>query len=143
MTNLLSPKEIEIDGIKLIISKFPAIAGREIVSQYMVSATPKLGEYKRNEELALKLMSYVGVVKEGIAPIMLTTQALIDNHISTEYAWETLLKIEMEMMKYNCHFFQKELIRTIYAGFVQKLPAWILKILTDLSGQLSRMEKQP
>ena len=47
---LLHPKPVTIecnDGSskEFILHKFPAIPGREIVSQYPLSAMPKLGDY--------------------------------------------------------------------------------------------------
>ncbi|KAF9396647.1 hypothetical protein CPC16_010966 [Podila verticillata] len=66
MNTLLEPKEITIKTMAgedrtYILSKFPAIAGREIVSQYPISAVPKLGDYKINEALMLKIMGFVAV----------------------------------------------------------------------------------
>lgn len=134
---LLEPKEVEIDGYNFTISKFPAIAGREIVANYSLSALPKVGDYKVNEEMMLKLMSYVAIkVPSGL--MQLTTQALIDNHVK---GWETLAKIEMAMMEYNCSFFQQGKISTFLDSVVEKLPSMITKILTGLSPQLSTAEK--
>ena len=91
---LLQPKEVEIElpegGTKtFIISKFPAIAGREIITQYPLSAMPKLGDYKTNEALMLKIMGYVGIETEaGYVPFI--TEAAINNHI---LSFETLMKL--------------------------------------------------
>lgn len=67
---MLEPIEKEIPlpdgGTKtFILSKFPAIAGREIVTQYPTTGAPKIGDYKTNEALMLKLMAYVAVPIEG------------------------------------------------------------------------------
>lgn len=137
---LLEPKEIEIDGRMFIISKFPAVAGREIVANYSLSAIPKIGDYKTNEEMMRKLMSYVGVSNASGVPLQLSTAALIDNHTG---GWETLAKIEMAMMEYNCSFFQQGKISTFLDSVAEKLPSMITKILMGLSPQLSQAEKQP
>ena len=100
---LLDPKEIEIDGKTFVISKFPAVAGREIVANYSLSALPKVGDYEVNAQMMHKLMSYVGVPNASEQPLQLCTTALIDNHVG---GWETLAKVEMAMMEYNCSFFQ-------------------------------------
>lgn len=141
---LIQPKSVVIDGQKFILSKFPATVGREIITQYPISAIPKLGDYKRNEELMFKLMAFVGKKLEGREePMMLGNQALIDNHISTEFPGDTLLKIEAQMIEYNSGFFQIGRLSTFFGSIAQKLPQWISKILTDSLVSLSQMEKPP
>ncbi|OYW78786.1 MAG: hypothetical protein B7Z19_06535, partial [Polynucleobacter sp. 32-46-5] len=110
MAELLEPVEITIpvadkDGYEktYILSKFDAVAGREIVFQYPTSVIPKLGDYKLNEELMFKMMSYVAVPQDSGIPLRLTTRALVNNHVPD---WETLYIIEKEMMKLNCSFFR-------------------------------------
>lgn len=142
---LLEPKQIVIKTQKgedktFIISKFPAVAGREIVAKYPLSAMPKLGEYQVNEETMLKLMAYVAVPRDGGEPLQLTTRALVDNHVPD---WETLAKIEIEAMGYNCSFFGDGRASNLFEGIAQKLPALITKILTDSLQQLSAKSKQP
>lgn len=142
---LLEPKEITVKtqaGIEktFIISKFPAVAGREIVAKYPLSAMPKLGEYQVNEETMLKLMAYVAIPSDTGVPLQLTTRALVDNHVPE---WETLAKLELEMMGYNCSFFGDGRASNLFEGIAQKLPALITKILTDSLQQLSAKSKQP
>ena len=136
---MIEPKVVVIDGKEFILSKFPAVAGREIIAKYPLSGLPKLGDYQLNEETMLKLMSYVAV-KIGDAPIQLSTRGLVDNHAGS---WETLAKIEVSMMEYNCSFFQNGRISTFFDDFAQKLPAWISQMLMGLSEQLLQREKQP
>lgn len=141
---MLEPKEQQFknpDGTETtyILSKFPAIAGREIVAKYPLSAAPKLGDYAVNEETMLKLMAYVAVEGPN-GPIQLTTRALVDNHVKS---WETLAKIEIAMMEYNCSFFANGRVSTFFEGIAQKLPTLIQKILTDSLRQLSEKSKQP
>jgi hypothetical protein len=85
----------------------------------------------------LKLMGYVQAVTKG-GTITLSTRALIDNHVSS---WETLAKIEIAMMEYNCSFFQNGRVSTFLNDTAQKLPAWISKILITLSEQSLAKEK--
>jgi hypothetical protein len=136
---VIDPKEIEINGKNFILSKFPAIAGREIVAKYPLSGLPKLGDYAVNEETMLKLMAYVAVDTGG-QKLPLTTRALVDNHVGD---WETLAKVEMAMLEYNCSFFQNGRIRSFFQDIAQKLPALISKILTDSLQALSQTEKPP
>lgn len=142
---MLQPKEFPTqtpDGQTrvYILSKFPAIAGREIVAKYPLSAMPKLGDYAVNEETMLKLMAYVGVPVEGKdAPLMLTTRALVDNHIPD---WETLARVEIAMMEYNVSFFGNGKASGFLDAMTRKLQALLSQTLTDLSGQSSPKEKR-
>ena len=140
---MIEPKEITIqtmagDHRTYTLSKFPAIAGREIVAKYPMSNAPKLGDYAVSEETMLKLMRYVGVPMDTGTPLMLTTAALVNNHVPD---WETLAKLEMAMLEYNTSFFSRGKISGFLAGVEAKLPALITRILTDLSAQSSAAAK--
>jgi hypothetical protein len=137
---MIEPKEEEIDGKIYILSKFPAIAGREIIAKYPISILPKIGDYQVSEETMLKLMCYVGIPRKDSQPLMLTTKVLIDNHVKD---WEVLLKIESLMMEYNCSFFRNGRISTFFQDVAQNIPAWISKMLMALSEQLSQKVKPP
>ena len=136
MAELLKPKDIEIvdqEGEKrtYVLSKFDAISGREICTQYPLSALPKLGDYPRNEELAFKIMTFVGVrLGDTVQPFM--TKALIKNHVPD---WETLLKIEKAMIEYNCSFFLDGSLSTFLGVLAKKIPPLISKILMDSLAQ--------
>lgn len=142
--DLLEPKEMEFtlqngSAKTFILSKFPAIQGREIVTQYPLTAAPKIGDYKTNEALMLKVLGYVAVKVEP-EPLRLSTMDLINNHVGD---YETLLRIEYAMMEYNCSFFGNGAL----SGFLDSLGAQVSKLtskmLTTLSQQLSENAKQP
>jgi hypothetical protein len=137
--NPISPIQKTIDEKTYILSKFPATKGREIVTQYVSTGLPKIGDYKRNEELMLKLMSYVGVIMQNNQTMLLTNQELVDNHVPS---WEALVKIEIAMMEYNCSFFQEGRALNFLESIAQRAPAWIIKTLTRLLRQLSATVKQ-
>ena len=144
MIDLLSPKEIEIDlsdgGKKtFVISKFPAIEGREIICKYPTSALPKVGNYSLNEETMFKLMKYVEV-KTDNGNLRLKTRELINNHIPD---WEALGRIEIEMMRYNCSFFRNGKISSFLENITAKAQQLISSTLTASSGQSSQTAKQP
>lgn len=129
---MLQPKEVSIktqDGSErvYVLSKFPAIAGREIIAKYPLSAMPKLGDYAVNEETMLKLMGYVAVNIDG-KPLQLTTRALVDNHVPD---FETLMRIEVAMMEYNVSFFGNGLASGSFEGLARKAISWIVRTLTD------------
>lgn len=142
---MIEPKEIQIPtpngGTKtFILSKFPAVQGREIIAKYPLSAMPKLGDYAVNEETMLKLMCFVGVPREGSEPLQLTTRALVDNHCGD---WETLARVEIAMMEYNVSFFANGKGSTFLEAITRKAQQFLSKTLTDLSGSLSAKGRQP
>jgi hypothetical protein len=140
---LLEPKEVIVktlngDDKTYILSKFPAIAGREIIAGYPLTGIPKIGEYKANEEIMLKLMCYVAVsIPSG--PLPLSTRALVDNHVPD---YETLVKLEMEMMKYNTSFFGKGEVSNFLATIAKKVLVSISPTLIPLSAQLLEAVKR-
>lgn len=140
MSQFIQEQDFEIGGKKFILSKLPATVGREIVTQYISSGMPKIGDYKLNEAMMLKMMRYVQVVPETGANLALSSQGLIDSHISD---WETLAKIEIAMLEYNVSFFQNGRISNFLTDTAQKLPRWISKILADSLAPLLQKEKPP
>ena len=143
MSTLINSIEKSIDlpdgGSKtFILSKFDAVSGREIVSQYPISGMPKLGDYKVNEAIMLKLMSFVAV-KNGDQVQRLETRELVNNHAGD---WETLAKLEMAMMEYNCSFFGNGKASSFFDSLAKKVPALISSMLTDLLDQSSAKEEQ-
>jgi hypothetical protein len=137
---LIQPINKEIKGKTFILSKFPAVAGREIVANYPFSGLPKVGDYKLNEATMLKLMCYVAVPIEGRPPLQLMTRELVDNHVTD---WEVLAQLEYEMMAYNCSFFKDGRASDFLDGLAQKAEALIIRILTNLSERSSPTNTPP
>lgn len=123
-----------------ILSKFPAVQGREIICKYPLSAMPKLGDYAVNEQTMFKLMAFVQVEPQPGVKIALASQALIDNHVPDP---ETLMKLEGLMLEYNVSFFGNAKNFGFLANIKAKAPALITKILTDYSEALSRKGAPP
>lgn len=139
MRELLQTKEVIINDKTFILSKFPAVAGREIIAKYPLSMVPKLGDYAVNEETMLKLMCFVGVsVNDKV--MNLSNRALVDNHVDS---WETLGLIEKAMLEYNCSFLKDGLISNLLGDLVQNIPEWISKMLMGLSEGLLEQVKPP
>jgi hypothetical protein len=137
---LLEPKSITISNQKgesktFILSKFPAVAGRNIITQYPVTAMPKVGDYPANEALMLKMMCYVAVDVGGGNQMILDTQDKVNNAASD---WETLAKLEMAMMEYNCSFFGNGGASTFFEVIAKKLQALITQMPINSSPQSSR-----
>lgn len=142
---MIEPKEITIEtqrGEKrvYVLSKFPAVQGREIIAKYPLSAMPKLGDYAVNEETMLKLMAFVAVPRTEGGPLPLSTRGLVDNHVPD---WETLARIEMAMMEYNVSFFANGKGSTFLEAITAKAQAFLSKTLMDLSAQSSPKGKRP
>lgn len=141
---LLEPKPITIptqsgEPKSYLLSKFPAVAGREIVAKYPLSNLPKLGDYGVSEEVMLKLMGYVAVDTPA-GPLPLNTRALVDNHVPD---WEVLARLEWAMLEYNCSFFGNGQTSAFFDNIGAKAPQWISQMLTALSAQSSGAGKQP
>ncbi len=142
---LLKPEPFDLldsDGKAktFILSNFDAITGREIITQYPLTALPKAGDYPANRELMFKLMSFVAVVTSDGRELRLSTPELIMNHVDNG---EMLMKLEMKMMEKNCSFFRDgrclDLLDTVMQMFTKKL----LETLTQSSEFLSQQEKPP
>lgn len=143
---LLDPKEITLttqrgEDRTYIISQFPAMAGREILTQYFWSVMPKIGDYQVNEGLMLKIMSYVGVpVKGRDIPLQLTTKALVDNHVPD---WETLAALELAILNHNMSFFKDGRPSSFSAALSATVLPKITGTLTSLLGHWSQAEERP
>ena len=140
----IKPLEVTIKSIddgekEFRISRVPATRGREIFTQYMPTAMPKIGDYKSNEKLMKMLMSYVDVKAPDGSWIRLDNDVILNAHVED---WEMLVKIELEMVKYNTNFFSPEKLSNALAKFNQTLPDRIMSMLNRLSGQLSAKNKQ-
>jgi len=120
---LIKPKLIEITNIdgnllKFNISRLPAIVGREILAGYPSSLIPKVGEYKVNETLMIKLISYVEGFNGNDEPIALNSYHVINSYVTDT---TTLMLIELEMFKYNFPFLKFEKSRGFLFSFLSKI----------------------
>ncbi|HEK1910658.1 TPA: hypothetical protein SMR85_000544 [Proteus mirabilis] len=151
---LIKPKEITvIDSDRqqhtFIISRLPATIGREILAKYPLSNTPKIGDYEVSKEAMLKMMAYVAVEKEG-QEIYLKTSTLIDNHVPDG---EALIRLELEMLKYNTSFFgnggSQNFLQYLLGKLSGSLPSIIKTLMASLpsssqpASPLSQNSKQP
>ncbi|HAT2163643.1 hypothetical protein KC844_12695 [Proteus mirabilis] len=151
---LIKPKEITvIDSDRqqhtFIISRLPATIGREILAKYLLSNAPKIGDYEVSKEAMLKMMAYVAVEKEG-QEIYLKTSTLIDNHVPDG---EALIRLELEMLKYNTSFFgnggSQNFLQYLLGKLSGSLPSIIKTLMASLpsssqpASPLSQNSKQP
>ncbi len=151
---LIKPKEITvIDSDRqqhtFIISRLPATIGREILAKYPLSNAPKIGDYEVSKEAMLKMMAYVAVEKEG-QEIYLKISTLIDNHVPDG---EALIRLELEMLKYNTSFFgnggSQNFLQYLLGKLSGSLPSIIKTLMASLpsssqpASPLSQNSKQP
>lgn len=133
-SSLIEPKEVEVDGKKYIISKIPAFQAREIMVKYVPTHLMNMNsDYEKIKEVILKLMNFVAVNVEG-KEIRLSTETLIDNHCTS---WETLVKLEAQMIDYNTSFFKDGKGLTFLKRLENLATEKITEILTNLSDKLS------
>lgn len=145
MSDLIKPMPAELvcaDGVTrtFLLSKVPAVQGREIALQYPTSGMPKVGDYALNQKLMLRLISYVAVVTSEGTELRLTTEALINNHVPE---WEDLVKLEGLMISYNFSFFNNGKGLNFLDGLIQNIKSSGIEMLTRSLGQLLPQDKQP
>ena len=144
MSELIKPEKFTVetsDGKKLdfILSNFPAVQGREIITQYPMTGLPKIGDYEKNKDIMFKIMSFVAVEKSGVQ-IRLATEELINNHCPD---WEVLAKVEFAMMEKNCSFFRNGRHFDFLENLVQMFTKKALEMWMASSEQLSPTAEQP
>ena len=140
---MIKPKEIEIDSIdgdtkKYRISKIPAIPARAIVAKYILGGIPKVGDYDQNHEQMLNMMKYVEA-PSGDGWIALETESQVNNHVPD---FETLMRIEFQMLTYNTSFFQKGKISTFSKKLMSKVESLGSSMLTDSLEKLLQANEQ-
>ena len=122
---MLKPTSVKVKDVdgnlhEYIISRLPATVGRQVLAKYPLSNMPKLSDYGQSHDAMLLMMSYVGVPREDGEPLKLATQSLIDNHVPDG---EALIRLEIEMLKYNTSFFGQ--------GSGQSFPDFLAAKLAD------------
>ena len=142
---MVKQKKIEIDtedGVKTyILHKIPYMAGgREVCTQFIPTGLPKVGDYAKNEALALIIFAHVDVITDAGTPLRLSTKDLVGNHVPD---FQTGVKIEKEMLEFNFGFFDTGKIYASLKNLAQQHQAKILPILMEFVGQLSQKEKPP
>lgn len=141
---LIKEKEIKVksldgDESTFFISRVPADVGRELFTQYVPTAMPKIGNYKENEKLMRKLIGYVEAVSPDGKRVRLDNDLTRNSYISD---WEMLVTIEKEMVTHNTNFFNPAKLSGVLARFNQTLPERVMQMLTRFSEQLSAKNKQ-
>lgn len=140
--DLIKPKEIELKDLdgnthKFIISRFNALDGYELISNFPKTMFNKGESFKDHKEVLIKIFSHVEAFKQDGNTIRLTSEALINNHIPD---YELLMKILKEVGTYNSSFLGNVNGLSIIDQIKTKLPTLAQKILMDSLKQLSKKD---
>lgn len=143
MKNLIKPKDIVIQDIDkndkhFRISRLPALLGRKIAKQYVLSLAPKVGNYELNESFCRELMSYSLAIVNGVE-IPLETDELINQHTGDQ---ETLIKLENEILAYNTSFLASGETLSLSNILKDVMAAFDFAISTNSPEQSSNTTKQ-
>jgi hypothetical protein len=140
---LLQKKAVNIDGFDFLISKLPACQGISLIPKFGFNSLPKMGELEQSISAVIEMMQYVAIATPTKSWLILSSKDLIDNQLaSSENPWETLSKVTMAMLEYNCSFFQKGRVSGFLDELMQTLPQKVTEILTGVLQRLSAAEKQ-
>lgn len=141
---LIDPKDIDIEdqsGInrRYIVSKMPYLnGGREVCSQFISTALPKLGNYQENQKLAEKMFSFIEAVNDDGRNVLLSTKEMVNNHVPD---FQTGIKLEAAMIEHNVGFSVTGKIREYREGWEENISGSIIKILIQLRDALQQADK--
>ena len=120
----ISPKEIEIDGKRFVISKIPAIQAQQIYRAIMHECKDDgdIGMTYLSEDTAISLLGYSAIVGagEGGADSWTAIETVGQANFACENV-EVLIKLEAAMIRYNFGF--------LFDGTLQE----VLGVLRDTS----------
>lgn len=140
MTDFIKEKEIELDGKRFILSRFPATEGKRIIAGYTTSMIPKLSDWESHQKISYENLSYVQFVTASGQKVQLLTKEIINNHIDS---WETLVLLEWKMIEYNSSFLQDGQVSKYLVDLARSIKHLNFKTLMGLLAQLSQAEKPP
>ena len=136
---LLKPKQIEIKGVKFIISQLPCTVAQEIAVKLPPGVLPIVGNFTQAEEMYVKMLSYCERLYDDGRHVKLISKDIIDNNVPD---FETLLLLEREVIEYNYGFFDIEKVLSLLNGFLSRVESSSSKMLTDLLDKFLQAGKQ-
>ena len=125
---------------KYFIGKIPWMGGgREVLAEYLPTALPRVGDYKRNEDLARILYANVVAIDSDGNHFPLTTDSMINNHIPDV---KVALELEAAAFDKSTDFLILGKVleyRTAWSltveSFIANLPTQLVKLLSGLDSQ--------
>lgn len=101
---MLEPKEITVSGKQYIIHKFPAWQGMLLVGRIPQAMSFNADSMGASSDVWAEVFSYIAVpMANKAAPLFLTNQDLINNHVK---GWPQMLELFKAMMEYNDGFLE-------------------------------------
>lgn len=143
---LINPKDITLTGRdgterRYRIGQIPYLSGgREVCLNFVTTAMPKLGDRKENEDLARKMFAHIAVILEDNTELLLTTDALVNNHVPDFLVG---IKLEEAALEHNVGFSVAGKTHEFLRECMDNLPRFITEILTQWQGSLSAKTEQP
>jgi len=145
-TPLLKPKQITLvdgDGVSRTyhLGRMDCLTGLEIVSRFITSGIPKLGEWNTSKDMILKAMQYVAIeLPDGTTTRLqrLLSESAVTNHIPS---WEMLIVVFKEVMEHNSYFFSSGKASSLVEVLVQKFLQSLTEMFTRLSQPSSNTEQ--
>jgi hypothetical protein len=101
---VLEPKEIDIDGKKYIIHKYPAWQGILLVGKIPQALNFDHPDEEARGKVWAEVFTYVAIpMPKGGTPLFLTNPDLINNHVK---GWPQMLKLFKAISEYNDGFLE-------------------------------------
>ena len=135
---LLSPKEVNINGNKFLISKMPCMTAQEVIVRIPAGILPLINQYTISEEMVVKMLSCCQRIYDDKPNVPLISKEIINNHVPD---FDTLIQLENECLKYNFDFFNQGKVLTFLAQGLSLAESRLSAILTDLLDKLLQAEK--
>lgn len=145
MNDLIDTKIVEIEGAhgdkyQYRISRVPYLPlGRELCTQFITTAAPKIGDYKLNSELSVKMFAFIESVKPDGLSIRLLTPELVNQHVPHFLVG---IRLEAAMLEHNLGFSVAEKISGILETLLLSIAQSTTQISTALREQFSQAEGQ-
>ena len=143
---MLDPKEVTIEDRNgkehhYVVGRLPyGAGGREVCSQYISTALPKVGNYAENEKIAKIMLKHVAIILDDGKQLRLSTDELVNNHIPD---FITGIKLEVEALEHNAGFSVAGKVQEYQQQWEQDIPAFIMKILTQLRDFSQQQDNAP
>jgi len=143
---LVNPTEVSItgnDGIsrKFLIGTIPYFnGGREVGTQFLITATPKVGNYDENQKLAEIMLAHTAAITEDGRNVVLNTRDAVANFVPD---FKTGIELEAAMLEKVKGFFVPSSIQKYLEEWKRNLPLLLSKALTALQVVSSENDLQP
>ena len=128
-------KTVKGEEVIYFIGKVPWMSGgREILAEYIPSGLPKVGDYKKNEDLARILYANAVAVDKDNNHYPLTTDSMINNHVPDV---KVAMELEAAVFDKSTDFLILGRLQEYRSAWSQTLDSLIANLPTQLQGLFS------